>query len=238
MTTELEPRGAGLPATRAPDPLDAFQQGTKDDLILPARKLVQGVSRKADISKAGQYWDEIGDTYKTEMLVSLIAMKRTRTLFQPNNFEAGPVCASNDAITPREQAEYQNQKTGPTCEDCPFSQWGSADKGNGRACQFSYVLICYDLDDSEMFILRVGGVSRSEWKRYLTKGQRDGTPAYSVQTIISSENRTFTGGKAHVITFKSGGLLPEDTVEFLQEKAAEFQGVQIAEREVETEPFE
>ena len=240
MTTELEPTGVRLPATREHDPLDAFQQGAKDDLILPARKLVQGVSRKADRSKAGQYWDEIGDTYKPEMLVSLIAMKRTRTLFQPNNFEAGPVCSSNDAITPRERVEFRGETTGPTCEECAFSQWASGDKGQAQACQFSYVLICYDLDDSEMFIFRVGGVSRGEWKRYLTKGQRDGTPAYAVQTIIGSESRTFPAGAAYVVTFKSGGPLPEDTVEFLREKAAEFQGVQITEREIgmDVEPEE
>lgn len=238
MTQEIASRTPNLPESRQPDALDAFQQGTQDDLILPARKLVQGVSRKADRSKAGQFWDEIGDSYKPEMLTSLIAMKRTRTLFKEGDFEAGPVCSSNDAVTPREEVEFQDLVTGPTCEVCPFSQWGTGKNGKGQACQFSYVLICYDLDDSEMFILRVGGVSRGEWKRYLTKGQRQGTPAYAVQTVIGSESRMFPSGAAHVITFKSGGPLPEDTVEFMREKAAGFQGVQIVEREIGVEPEE
>lgn len=238
MTQEIVSGTPNLPAQRQADSLDAFQQGTQDDLILPARKLVQGVSRKADRSKAGQFWDEISDAYKPEMLTSLIAMKRTRTLFKEGDFEEGPVCSSNDAVAPREGVEFQGEMTGPTCEMCPFSQWGTGKNGKGQACQFSYVLICYDLDDSEMFILRVGGVSRGKWKRYLTKGQRQGTPAYAVETVIGSESRMFPSGVAHVITFTAGTPLPEDTVEFMREKAADFQGVGIAEREIEAEPEE
>lgn len=227
---------------RLPDPLDAFQQAKKDDLIIPRRKLVQGVSRKADTSKAGEFWDDVTDDYKPHILVSLISMKRNRTLFQDENLDAGPTCSSDDAIRPRRTVTLANGDTGPTCEGCYYSEWENASDGKGPACQFSYLLLCYDLDDSEMFLLRVGGASRGAWKQYLTKGQRAGTPAYAVGTIIGSEKRTFSRGTAYVLTFKSTGLLPEETVEFMREKAMMYQAVAITEEEDEVplagEPFE
>lgn len=229
----LEPRPTTLPARLEPDPLDAFQQATKDDLVLPVRKLVQGTSRKADTAKAGQFWDETLDSYKPRMSVAIVTVKRERSFFADDNLDSPPACSSNDAINPRERAEVQGELTGPTCEACPFSQWGS--DGKGQACQFSYVLILYDLDDSEMFILRVSGASRGDWKKYLTKGQRQGTAAYSVTTIIGSEKRKYPKGSAFAITFTGGTGLPEDTVEFMREKVMEYQKV-VIEREAEEIP--
>ena len=228
----VQPRQPTAPVVRQEDSLDAFQQATKDDLVLPIRKLVQGVSRKADTTKAGQYWDELSDKYKPQMNVAIIWMRRERTLFS-ESLDAGPICASNDAIKPRRPVAYAltekgevlpvehgDLMTGPTCEDCDL---------NNSGCQFSYGLLCYDLDDSEMFVLRVGGASRGDWRRYLTKGQRDGVAAYAVTTIIGSEPRKYTKGSAFAITFKAGGALPEDTVRFMQEKVAQYQGIQLAE---------
>ncbi len=216
----VQPRQETAPAVRE-DPLDAFQQGTKDDLVMPIRKLVQGVSRKADTAKAGQFWDEISDTYKLQMNVAIIWMRRERTMFG-DSLDDGPICASNDAIEPRKVVEYGGGMTGPTCETCEFTNNG---------CQFSYGLLCYDLDDSEMFVIRVGGASRGDWRRYLTKGQRDGTAAYAVRTVIGSEQRKYTKGTAHAITFQSGGGLPDDTVAFMKEKVAQYQGIQQEEPE-------
>lgn len=221
----VQPRAPTAPAVQQADPLDAFQQGTKDDLVMPIRKLVQGVSRRADTTKAGQFWDELSDTYKPQMNVSIIWMRRERTLFE-ENLDAGPVCASNDAVVPRKVADYQGSVTGPVCEDCEF---------RNTDCQFSYGLLCYDLDDSEMFVLRVGGASRGDWRRYLTKGQRDGTAAYSVTTVIASEKRKYTKGSAFAITFQSGGVLPEDTVDFMREKVAQYQGIQLNVPEVDVD---
>lgn len=219
----VQPRPQTAPVVRQDDPLDAFQQGTQDDLVLPIRKLVQGVSRKADTAKAGQFWDELSDTYKLKMNVAIIWMRRERTMFG-ESLDEGPICASNDAVTPRKPVEYGGGITGPICEDCGFLNGG---------CQFSYGLLCYDLDDSEMFVLRVGGASRGDWRRYLTKGQRDGTAAYAVRTVIGSEQRKYTKGSAFAITFQSGGALPEDTVAFMQEKVAQYQGIQLREPEAD-----
>lgn len=222
MTTELEPRGNNLPSTREHDPYDAFQQATKDDLILPVRKLMQGVSRRGDVSKAGQFWDETMDSYKAELHVAIIWMNRERALFG-GDLDSGPLCASDDAIGPRERTEVDGTFTGPNCEDCAFSKNGTGKDGKGQACQFSYRLLCHDLEDSSMFLLRVGGASRGDWKRYITRGQRQGTAAYSVTTIIGSEKRKYPKGSAFAVTFKAGSTLPEITVEIMRELVAEYQ---------------
>lgn len=229
----LEPRATTLPATS--DPLDAFQQATKDDLVLPVRKLMQGVSRRGDTAKAGQFWDETLDSYKSELRVAIIWMNRERALFG-DSLDAGPLCASDDAIKPREQVEVDGERTGPVCVDCRFAEQGSGREGRGQACQFSYRLLCHDLDDSEMFLLRVGGASRGDWKRYITKGQRQGTAAYSITTIIGSEKRKYPKGSAFAITFKAGSPLPEDAAEIMRELVAEYQGMSFA--EPEEVPFE
>ncbi len=230
METELEPRTPTVPATMGGDPLDAFQQATKDDLVLPVRKLMQGVSRRGDTAKAGQFWDETLDSYKSELRVAIIWMNRERALFG-DSLDSGPLCASDDAITPREMVEVDGQMTGPICNDCAFAEQGSGRDGKGQACQFSYRLLCHDLDDSEMFLLRVGGASRGDWKRYITKGQRQGTAAYSITTIIGSEKRKYPKGSAFAITFKAGPPLPEDAAEIMRELVAEYQGVSFSEPE-------
>src|SRR3990170_4181067 len=79
----------------------------------------------------------------------------------------------------------------------------------------------------------VQGVSR-------TAGQRQGVPGYAVETVIGSEPKQFPKGAAHVLTFKGGAVLPEDTILEMRELAAQFQGVELGVPEVEIEdiPFE
>jgi len=226
----LEPRAPTMPAKREPDAFDAFQQATKDDLVLPVRKLMQGVSRRGDTAKAGEFWDETLDSYKSELRVAIIWMNRERALFG-DDLDSGPKCASDDALKPRERVEVDGEMTGPLCTDCPFAEFGSGRDGKGQACQFSYRLLCHDLDDSEMFLLRVGGASRGDWKRYITRGQRQGTAAYSITTIIGSEKRKYPKGSAFAITFKAGPSLPEDTAEIMRELVAEYQGMSFTEPE-------
>lgn len=232
MTTELTPHET-KPLAKV-DPYDAFQQGTKEDLIMPFRTLVQGVSRKADTAKAGQFWDEIEDAYYTQMLVAIISVRRERALFDEDDRDAPPICASDDAVRPRQKVEHKGEMTTSLCDDCPFKNDG---------CSFSYGLLCHDLDNSEMFLIRVGGASRGAWKLYYTKGQKAGTPAYAVGTIIGSEKKTFRKGVAYVLTFSASGGLPEETVDSMREIVAEYQTVNVSEppeRDIDVEeiPFE
>lgn len=231
----LVPRAqAVMPAVTRGDELDAFQQARPDELIPPTRKLVQAVSRKADSTKAGEFWDDMANTYDGFLRVAILAMKRSRSLFDEGNFDAPPVCASDDAVQPRNQtAQVGDATTGPNCQECSFSQWGTArdGKGKGQACRLSYNLLCYGLDDGQMFILRVSGASIAPWRRYLTAGRLGGTAGYALETLIGSEQREFAAGKAYVLSFQRGDPLQDEIALVLREQAAAYRSVSLGVQE-------
>jgi len=231
-------------ATSAPrDELDAFQQAKPEELILPVRKLVQGVSRDADSKRAGEFYDTISHEYKAELLVAVLAISRTRSLFG-ESFEDPPLCSSDDAVKPRQTVEVDVGEhaviTGPTCAECTFSQWGSGrdGKGKGQACRMSYNVLCLDLDDDQPFILRVQGSSIKAWREYLTMGRFAKSPAYALETRIGSDEKVFEAGKAYVLTFKIGNALPDELAQAMREQAAAYRGVGLGvAEEAEDIPF-
>lgn len=229
---------AQLPAARyahEKDEVDAFGQSNPDELILPVVKLVQGVSRKADTRRAGEYWDEVTDEYKTEMRVAILAMSRSRSLFEDGAFDQPPICASDDSVRPRQVvATKDGEATGPTCAECAFSQWGTARQGQGRgqACRMSYNLLLFDLEDGGIFIARISGTSIAGWRRYMTAGRLGKTPAYALETVLSSEQKEYTAGKAYVMTFRAGGPLPKEIAEALRQEAAAYRGVSLGVEDV------
>jgi hypothetical protein len=222
------------------DELDAFQQATSDELILPTVKLVQGVSRLADSKQAGRFWHAISGEYRDELLVAILAMSRSRSLFGAS-FDQPPICASDDAVTPRQPVEVDDFVTGPTCAECRLSQWGTAQEGRGRgqACRFSYNLLCLDLDDRQPFILRISGASLKAWRQYLTDGRLKAVPAYGLETRVSSEEEVFASGKAYVLRFRRGAPLDAELTEVMREQAAAYRGIALGvEERIEDVPLD
>jgi hypothetical protein len=224
---ELEARKESPLAVR--DEFDPFMQVDSSELILPVRKLVQGVTRDTDTKRAGEFYDTVAKAYKTELLVAILSIKRSRALFG-SNFDEPPLCSSPDANAPIQVEEISLPiggadvervvSTGPTCNSCPFSQWGS--KGKGQACKLSYNVVCFDLDDKMPFILRIGGSSIKPWREYLTFGRMGEIPAYAMGTIISSEERVFPDGKAFVMQFAQSGFVDGDLLGRLHQQAKTY----------------
>lgn len=226
------------------DELDAFQQASPDELVLPVRKLVQGVSRDADSKRAGEFYDTLTKEYKHELLVAILAVSRSRSLFG-ESFDEPPICTSDDAVKPRQEVEVivepNTVMTGPTCAECVFSEWGSArgGKGKGQACRMSYNILCLDLDDEQPFVVRVQGASIMAWRKYLTHNRFKKTPAYGLETIIGSEERVFDAGKAHALTFRAGNPLESNLAQAMREQAAAYRGADLGvAEEAEEVPFE
>lgn len=220
------------------DEADVFNQATPDDLVLPIIKLVQGVSRKADKKKAGEFWLEVADEYKPELRVAALSLQRTRSLFLGDNFDQPPTCSSDDGIKPRQRVTVsQGKSTGPTCSQCPFARWGSAGENKrGQACRFSYSLLLQDLEDNELYIYRVGGAGIGNWKRYLTHGRMGDKPAYAVETIVRSQEKNYTRGAAYEPTFEQGRDLTADEVASTRQYALQYKGASLGvEEEVEPE---
>lgn len=226
--------------------MDAYGDLWPEEMVLPQMVLVQGVSRKADAKMAGNFWNTVADDYKAQLRVAILALKRSRSLFDVGDFDSPPLCASDDAIHPRQIVEVDDMTTGPTCQKCPLSQWGTAreGKGKGQACRLSYNLLCLDLDDSQIYVVRVTGASITDFLRHFSAGRIGKTPAYAMETIVSAEHKTFAEGAAHVMTFASGELLPSAMAEQIRQVAANYKGVSLGvegeEPEIEAEdiPFE
>lgn len=224
MTQQVVPHESHLPART--DEYDAFGTVPKEDLILPVRKLVQGVSRVADSKKAGEFYDLVTGEYFPSLRVAILAISKSRSLFDQADFESPPVCVSDNAVRPREQVEVNGTTTGPTCAECPFSQWGSA-TGRGQACRESHNLLCYDLGTGEAFKLRVTGVGIAPWRNYLTACRMRRVSSVGYKTLIGSEEQIFTAGKAWVPTFKLGGALSKEFIAQARRAAAAYRGVSL-----------
>lgn len=238
---EIAPQEPRALAQYEHDDLDAFGQARPDELILPVRKLVQAVSREADSKHAGEFWDSLTDTYKYGLRVAILALSRSRSLFTAGDFGSAPVCVSEDAVKPRQvMVTPDGKETGPTCGECIFAQWGSARdfKGKGQECRFSYNLLCFDIEDSQVFILRVSGTSINPWRRYMTAGKMSKAPAYAVETIVSSEEEMFDAGKAYVMHFTHGESLPAGLTAAMRGLAASYRGISLGAEEAVVAPTE
>jgi len=247
MTQEIAPREPTDLALPIGDDLDPLAGVRHDELVLPTVKLVQGVSRTADTTKAGSFFDPLTGAYRDLLNVAILRLGRSRSLFTEGNFDQPPLCSSDDAVRPQERVMVGDTETGPTCDECPFSMWGSAKggQGKGQACNFSYNLLCMDLELEEPYILRVGGTSIIEWRRYMTAAKRGRLPIYAIKTAITSEARIFEAGKAYVTLFTNGGPLDHDIALAMRSKAASFKGAALEAEKAEEipafdepEPFE
>ena len=233
--TPREQTDLALPVGDDLDPLGSVGQ---EELVLPTVKLVQAVSRAADATKAGSFFDPLTGAYRELLNVAILRLGRSRSLFAEGSFDQPPLCSSDDAVKPQERVMVGNVETGPTCDECPFSMWGSAKggKGKGQACGFSYNLLCMDLEIEEPYILRVGGTSIIEWRRYMTAAKRGRLPIYAIKTTITSEARTFEAGKAYVTLFANGGPLAHDVALSMRSQAAAFKGASLDAAEAEEIP--
>jgi len=222
----------------ASDEYDAFGDFRPDEIVLPITRLVQGTSRDIDPRYMGQFLRNVDSVYKPELLVALLGIARSRALFTGANLADPPVCASADAIVPLEVVETSPPgmtglvKTGPTCAECVFSQWGSARdaQGNerkGQACKFTYNVLMLDLDDHMVSVMRIGGTSLMPFRNYMTGGKMGKRPAWAVETTITSERQEFDQGVAYVLKIRAGNPIEDTMAEEIRASAAAYRGVSL-----------
>lgn len=234
-TREIAPREPGLPTELVArlQEYDVFGQAEPGELVLPVWRLVQGTTRTADARRAGWFYNPVLDDYKEELHVAIFARRKSRSLFAEGDFGSPPLCASDDGIRPRQTVVVGGVQTGPTCAECPFSQWGSARGGSGRgqACRLADNLLCYDLEEGEanwgVGVLRVTGVSLGPWRRYLTGGRFSRLPSAAVETVVTAELQRFEAGQAYVMRFRRGGVLRPETMRLVTEIALSYGGAQV-----------
>ena len=109
---------------------------------------------------------------------------------------ATPICYAfgddDEALTPHEDApEKQNE----SCNGCEHNEWGSADKGKGKACKNVRRLVCITEDalesaealaDAEARMLKLPVMSVKNWTAYVKRTLEEDVkrPSYGVITRI------------------------------------------------------
>lgn len=107
-----------------------------------------------------------------------------------------PVCFAfsddGDNMAPHEKAkEPQNE----TCDGCPRNEWGSADRGRGKACKNVRrlaLLSCEDatpkaIEDGEIATLEVSVTSVKGYSGYVKQLALSGMPSWAWQTVVGLE---------------------------------------------------
>ncbi len=234
--TNLAKRQSNMPAVPQDD-YDPLNDVGQDELIMPVVKAVQGTSRWPGAEKhGGEWYDTLAETYSPKLRAAILVLRRQRSLFEAGVFDEPPLCSSDDAITPREAVLVADGQTGPTCAECPFSQWGSAGEGRkGQACQFTYSLIAQNLDTDTPFLLRVHGASLKPWRLYMTRIKTSRKPLYSFATEVTLESQTFDAGKAQVMRFAPGATLSPDQIQEMRGLIEVYRNVSLPDEYAEPE---
>jgi len=175
----------------------------RSDLIIPRAQVIQPTS-KLD-GRPGQFHFNLTGECKDEINAVLVNMSKGRVYWSAD-LAADPLCASDDAKTPREAQEGY----GPTCDVCPYAQWG--EDGAPPACRLVYNFLAADLDDdSTPFLLALHGTSVKHAKTVLSAFSLKRKPLFSQPVVISSvEVKNDKGRFYEVVMRPNGGGRPFD----------------------------
>jgi len=83
---------------------------------------------------------------------------------------------------------------GGKCSECPFAEFGSADKGEGQACKQIRILFMIRKDDILPLTIPAPPTSVGPIKKYFMRLASKGIPYYSIITKLSLEKATNANG--------------------------------------------
>lgn len=146
--------------------------------------------------------------------------------YDPDDVKS-PVCfalgKSEEELAPHPDSE---KPQADKCQGCEHNQWGSAQKGKGKACQNRRRLICisanYDdpeeLKEAPLKRAKLPVTSGRNWDGYVTGLAREMTGPRYMKTELS----VHTGGKTMVeIKFKRVDFVSPDLIPAIREKLGE-----------------
>lgn len=129
------------------------------------------------------------------VLAALIENAYYAHAYDPDNPSA-PVCFAfsedGENMEPHEKSHDQQSES---CDGCPHNEWGSADRGKGKACKNIRrlaLLACEDvtaknIEEGEIATLSVSVTSVKGWSSYARQIALNGSAPWAWQTVISLE---------------------------------------------------
>jgi len=131
-----------------------------------------------------------GEEDVKELTGIIVHTQRVR-LYWAESFENSgstpPDCYSDDG-------KHGIGTPGGLCSECPMNQWGSADKGNGKACQERRLLYMLRPDSILPVVINVPPTSLKPIRQYLVRLAGKGLSSYSVYTKLLLEKDKSEGG--------------------------------------------
>jgi hypothetical protein len=139
--------------------------------------------------------------------------------YDPNADGGAPDCFSNDGERPDGSIATPQCDV---CANCPQNAYGSARKGEGKACADNKILALF-LPNRGVHQLKITPASLKNWGMYVKKLSAAGIPVGMVFTLVGfDQEATFP-----VLTFQYGGPLPEAAVGKLADMAASTEAEDI-----------
>jgi hypothetical protein len=130
-----------------------------------------------------------------------------------------PTCASDDSVTGfgfpfhKGSDEPEGEPIHLPCAQCPNSQWESAEKGKGQACNQNRLLFMLTQGDMLPIVVKLPPTSIKANADYFMRLIRGGKPFFAVQTRITLEKVKSAGNidYAEARFERIGDLAPDDT---------------------------
>ena len=110
-----------------------------------------------------------------------------RTSLDEGGGSAPPDCFSPDG-------EYGTGDPGGDCFTCPFNQWGSAEKGGGKACKEKRLLFLLRPDSVLPVVVQVPSTSIQRMKRYFYRLSEKAISHWGVVSHLGLEKAQSSGG--------------------------------------------
>lgn len=184
-----------IPAIPQDLAMAGLEEVGREDLIIPRVRIIQPTSKLE--GDAGQFHFNLTGECRDSIHAVLLKMTKSRVCWDQDSLGADPLCASDDAKTPRGQyaSIYATH-----CENCPMAQWGE----EAPKCRLMYNFLATDLE-GDLFIIGLGSTSVKHAKKILSVFTLKRKPLFSRSVNIASVQMSDERGKWYEIVITPNG---------------------------------
>ena len=170
----------------------------RSDLILPRVRVIQPTS-KLEGNPGQLHYNLTGEAVDAIHAV-LLKMTKSRVCWDKDNLGADPLCASDDAKTPRSQyADIYSD----ACASCPMAQWSD---DAPPACRLVYNFLAADLDhDDAIFVIGLGATSAKHAKKIVSVFMLKRQPLFSRPVMVQPVKAESDKGKWYEVVITPNG---------------------------------
>lgn len=193
----------------------------RSDMIMPRVRVRQPVSKFGTPQDAGKFHNNLTEVFAENIEAVILRVSKGRVMW-PEAFDGTnePVCASDDALIPREGNRLSNKLPGP-CPSCPMVQWG--DDHEPPRCSLVYTYLCTDRSSDDMpFLLSAMRTSAKSAKKLNTL-----IKMFGIKRSITIKSTLVNGdqGQWYELIFQVAATLAPEEIQRYAGMAASLAGV-------------